>query len=271
MYEKKYECSIENYICDNYSICREERQYAVFLYNILKYYGKPERRNNKDNVKKIFEACGLGDTETITQVFYEATFMRDFFERNRRLVLGKDHDNLMLQSTFSPSSCKIDDPDKSKSFNHSLVKYVYDHYGEYASPNDDIPYPDKEHHLGHLKLPPKGSEKYERFSTIKYMMNAKPDIAIIYENTKHELFLLFLECKFGSGVDLYDNGQTQLQIQWMIADFLCNHYLKDKKIKVDTKMEDNKKSCLVQFARKSDKPEVILIEDLISLNNDIFK
>ena len=42
-------CTIENFIRKgeqdkpNDSICREERQYAVFLYNILRYYQKSRR------------------------------------------------------------------------------------------------------------------------------------------------------------------------------------------------------------------------------------
>lgn len=86
---KQYGCTAENFVKNmetEYSVCREERQYAVFLYNILCYYRRPERRCQQ--AQDIFEVCGLKDA-ILEQVFYEAAFMRDFFERNRRLVLGK--------------------------------------------------------------------------------------------------------------------------------------------------------------------------------------
>ena len=91
--------SIDNYVKDNLSICREERQYALYLSNVLRYYGKnpsgkpANRIGNDAEVKKIFIACGFKENEldnvVIENVFYEATFMRDFFERNRRIHLSK--------------------------------------------------------------------------------------------------------------------------------------------------------------------------------------
>ncbi len=55
MFEKSEEISLENYIINiidgdgSYSICREERQYAFYLCNVLRYYGKAEHRNNNIN------------------------------------------------------------------------------------------------------------------------------------------------------------------------------------------------------------------------------
>ncbi len=46
--ETKYKCSIKHFIDDEYSICREERQYAVLLYNVLRKYhsaGEREKEN----------------------------------------------------------------------------------------------------------------------------------------------------------------------------------------------------------------------------------
>ena len=82
-----YELSIDNYINDEYSICREERQYALYLSNILRYYGKNERikaleGDLKTFLVKIYYLCGLikdskeiPDKLVIKDVFYEATFM----------------------------------------------------------------------------------------------------------------------------------------------------------------------------------------------------
>ena len=65
---------IENFIKDNYSICREERQYALFLYNILCRYGSTETRKTlkderKREIEHIFKVCQLENVE-IKQVFY---------------------------------------------------------------------------------------------------------------------------------------------------------------------------------------------------------
>ena len=80
--------SIDNYINNECSICREERQYALYLSNVLRYYGKnpknktTNRIGDNEKVKNIFKACGFNDVDlkniVIENVFYEATFMRDF-------------------------------------------------------------------------------------------------------------------------------------------------------------------------------------------------
>lgn len=86
---------LEHFIRDEYSICREERQYAVFLYNILRKYRNKDKRIDKE-VVSIFNACSIPRGAEIQNVFYEATFMRDFFERNRRLALSKNPENVLL-------------------------------------------------------------------------------------------------------------------------------------------------------------------------------
>ena len=79
---EKYGCTAENFIKDTeteYSICREERQYAVFLYNILRKYRSKDKRNGNQRIINIFDACNVPAEAEIENVFYEATFMRDFF------------------------------------------------------------------------------------------------------------------------------------------------------------------------------------------------
>lgn len=107
--------------------------------------------------------------------------------------------------------------------------------------------------------------------TIKCMMEAKPDIAVLYEKDDKQ-YLLFLECKFESGESSYSNKdksnrKKQSEIQWMIADFLCRTYLEGK-TEVSESMRDKKSSCLVRFVRKDGKKaeEEIKISDLVNLN-----
>lgn len=268
---KEYGGTIDNYILDgdskdnncNYSVCREERQYAVFLYNILRAYSNPERRQGEVQ-EKIFNACGLKNNYEIEKVFYEATFMRDIFERNRRIVLGKGQKDKLLNKTFSPHSYELNKVHtdisvsllNEWSFNHRIKKYCKID----ESPNE------KEHNLGH-------GENIE----LARMMNAKPDIAVIYkvnEGGKTERRLLFVECKFESGESKYGGGESQRWMQGKIAKFLCEEWWKDE-IKLAPEMTENvePEARLVQFVRKEAKEQEkeIYIGDLIKFDKKIFE
>lgn len=280
--EKDYGCRIGNYIKDEYSICREERQYALFLYNILRFFREPERRD-KAAVRAVFDACQIPADATVTDVFYEVTFMRDFFERNRRCVLGGYDTNKLtdrlLNKSFSPSDYKIKNA-KEDSFNYKLIEHVLGCPGFM----DPAAYSEEEKNLGsnpiHTKLSHSPKENGERKFIIQCMMNAKPDIAVLYDYNG-EKYLLFLECKFESGEVSYLNADdpaanpkiSQRKIHWMIADFLCGSYFKGD-LKVSGSMEKEKSSCLVQFVRRKEQcvpaQGNIWLCDLINLNAEIF-
>ncbi len=247
--EKKYD--IKSFIEDDHSICREERQYAVFLYAILRKYKKFTQREGKEYVEKIFEACGLkGDKIEIENVFYEATFMRDFFARIRE--------------------------DGEDSFNSKLIGYLYK-----ENPDTIKSWEIEERNLGRWlagcrdKLKEKGPKIDPQ--KLQYMMNAKPDIAVIYhEGGKRKL--LFLECKFESGESYYGEGDdriSQTRVQGMVAEFLCEHILDGVEVSEKMKKEDNDKgtyyqSNTVKFVKK-DKDNGIQISKLIKLSEEIFQ
>lgn len=289
-WKKEHGCSIENYIKEDknmeYSICREERQYAVFLYNILRKYAH-ENRESHDKIHQIItENCGIPEKADIKHVFYEVTFMRDFFERNRRIYWEGSKENKLLQKTFSPSKRELK---KEESFNYKLIQYVC------KAKNVKLPEElfewknQRENNLGRNKIE-NFDDMGEIQSVICEMMEAKPDLAVIYQTKQkddlHEAgknYLLFLECKFESGECSYKGGNRQCEIQGKIADFLCNYYLKEKdnkdNIDVSPIMKNNSTyaSQIVHFIRQkkeSDKHKeaenVILISDLIELNNNIF-
>ena len=315
----RYNCSIENFIMDEYSICREERQYAVFLYNILRKYGKKQVREKlageeRDTILKIFEACGIEAEDDIEYVFYEATFMRDFFERERRYSAAIKYDSnkveaKLLQKTYANDTKweNIGDDAAKKCFNYQLLKYVHKHDEEHNQHQDR--HQDKidenlkeilRYNLGHtpiLGYPQiDGAELNDREKEkIKDMMNAKPDIAVIYRGMSDEekKYLLFIECKFESYEDSY-NGEnlSQCSIQYDVAKFLCN-YLNDLmqrdflddgpgcKMAVALIMESDHKSRMVKFMRTDEKKKKqgaqeernvgkILIKTLIDCNNKIF-
>lgn len=244
---ERYRPTTDNYISGNYSVCREERQYALFLYNILRKYWS--RDNRPEEVLKIFEACSLPAGAEIKHVFYEATLMRDFFERNRRLVLCSDPDVNLLSKKFKPESDI--EFNSENSFNYKLLKYLDKDFDK------NKPYKCSDE----LNLGSSGND------IAREMMNATPDIAVIY-SLRGDRFLHFIECKFESDEDPYKSKNKQCDIQWRIADFLCRKYLKD--IKTSPGME-NKKSCLVRFTRKEPKKRnEIAIETLIGLDREIF-
>jgi len=266
-FKKEYGCTADNYLKNEYSICREERQYAVLLYNVLRYYRKPERRGTGE-IKRIFKSCRIPAEAEIIQVFYEATFMRDFFERNRRIILGKYDEKKLMQKTFTPSEYKVDNED---SFNYKLIQYVHGYCSKEPNKNESLLFLDKERNLGRNEICTEISE-YEKY-IIRCMMEVKPDIAVIYM-VKGEKYLLFLECKFGSAEAFYEGKAGQREIQWRIADFLCKYYLEAK---VSDFMEQER-SCLVKFVRskredieiQKEIPPYVSICDLIEINKEIF-
>ena len=283
--------SIDNYVKDNLSICREERQYALYLSNVLRYYGKnpsgkpANRIGNDAEVKKIFIACGFKENEldnvVIENVFYEATFMRDFFERNRRIHLSKPSkkEDVCLQKTFKRSSYEI--KDKEKSFNRKLLCFCWEKIGQSKKGNEGIDLNNldgdiKEYNYGRNEIPVK-------FKAIKNlaraMMNSKPDLAVIYhygENAEKKK-LLFLECKFESSEDKTDgdNGKkySQREIQGYIAEFLCNienKYLTDVETS-EIMIKEKGQSKLVRFDRNDETVDNISIKNLIEVEKRIFE
>lgn len=268
---KEYGGTIDNYILDgdskdskgnnigNYSVCREERQYAVFLYNILRAYSNPERRQGEVQ-EKIFNACGLKNNYEIEKVFYEATFMRDIFERNRRIVLGEGQEDKLLNKTFSPSCYEVS---YGQSFNCKLKEYIAESKDSEKNPEKDSKKNSyKEHNLGHAKEEDLGYKKDEDMAP---MMNAKPDIAVIYkvdEGEETKRYLLFIECKFESGESKYEDGKSQREVQGKIAEFLCDKWWKEKdekKIEPAPEMKETEgektEARLVQFVRKKAQPK----------------
>ena len=284
-----YEISIDNYIKSDLSICREERQYALYLSNILRYYGKEKNRknlSNKEALVNIFTRCGIISKNEkvipkeliIENVFYEVTFMRDILERNRRIMFAKEPvEDVCLKKDYKLSDYHIKDAEKS--FNKKLLEYVYKVTGK----KEHIIYKDiTEKNYGHNSIPVLDSKTKETL-LIRAMMNAKPDLAVIYYDGNDEGIrsLLFLECKFESGEDHYEvkDGNkndrikySQTEIQWHVANFLisCNYLASEnRKLQLANIMDNESKK--VEFDRGSDSENKIPIADLISLDRTIFE
>ena len=72
--------SIDRYISGAESLCREERQFALYLNNIL--LGIKAGKITGNDRETILTACGLDGAE-IDDMFYEAAFMRDLFNNDK--------------------------------------------------------------------------------------------------------------------------------------------------------------------------------------------
>jgi hypothetical protein len=72
----------------------------------------------------IFRICKIEDDAIIRDVFYEATFMRDIFERDRRIRdVDTDNNDTVEHAIFS-NDYKVDDNKvngRDKSFNQKLL------------------------------------------------------------------------------------------------------------------------------------------------------
>lgn len=323
---------LSKFISDKNSICREERQYALYLYNVLQAYHFGSR--NDDVVKIMNDIFGkeLNENENgkleIDNVFYEATFMRDLHEYNRRCFylandrISEDNENLYLYKNPSVGeygkTSKDQNKDLAKSFNWKLFSYLkanrdklynsdvlelnkeqkealtkkkLDAYFSETESMLDFTKTDGEafcveYHLGQSKDFNVGDNIVKQ--DMRSMMNAKPDIAVIYHYTKdtEKKYLLFLECKFESA-ETKDGIRMQTCIQYMIADFLCSEWVDNgnggkEKLKINdlkfgcdisSLMEKLGQSVKVVFYRNFNDNEItdtshvcIDIEKLIQIN-----
>lgn len=317
--QRDYDISFDNYIKDEageFSICREERQYALFLSNILRYYSchdKREQLRNRDPeaykfLAEIFRVCSNGkaieekrgadggtadstdrtirNSFIIKEVYYEAAFMRDFLERKRRIELTLTGKNAVLNKTFRHTDYSLQDKDHifCDSFNYRLLNYVIKSRSGKLPLSDEAVKAITEVNYGHnsISIDLGSDEKL----LLRSMMNAKPDIAVIYEEGNKN-YLLFLECKFESGEDYYKDSEnkeiehlSQREVQWHIADFLtssdeekgCHMKYKGKEVNCSLWMkeeEGKRKSVKVEFCRKKH-DDRLEISKLIQIEKKLF-
>lgn len=202
----------EEYFAKENPVCREERQYALFLYSRL--LQMVEQKNLKDDV--ILTACGLPTDEElrIQSVAYEATYMRDFFwkDRERReRRQAKEKKKLDYEK-------KLEKKNPEDCFNRKLYEYVRMQLEKEGVDCEKVlsQIPRNKNLGGKIEW---GNVDERIVKCFREMMNSKPDIAIYYEY-KGEKYLKFLECKYLSNVKKYGEV-SQLEIQSRICDFLC--------------------------------------------------
>ena len=216
---------LSKYLAEN-PVCREERQFALFFANKLK--------ENDPKIKNVLIEAGiLKNNDVIIEVFYEVTFLRDYW------LLDKTGFNQKLMDYVLEDITYID-----AIFNEACGKQEVDTGQE---KNNHANYWSPTHYIA------------------KWMMNAKPDIGLIIKN-KNIYNLSFIECKYSSNAVKYRNenlpeGLKQTDLQNLILDFLC------KKIEViyEGKAVQKGDVFLARFINGNSKQEECEIEIPINL------
>ncbi len=202
----------EEYFAIENPVCREERQYALFLYSRL--LQMVEQEHQKDDI--ILKACGLpvDDGMCIRSVAYEATYMRDFFWKDRELR----EDRKVQEKKKLDYEETLGEETQEDCFNRKLYEYVRTQLeGEGVNCKECLSQIPMNRNLGGKIAWGTVDERIVKY--LREMMNSKPDIAIYYKYNGKE-YLKFLECKYLSNVKKYE-GVSQLEIQKRICDFLC--------------------------------------------------
>ena len=260
---------LDKYIIDEYSICREERQYALYFHNYLKTLIDKTSQEVSEEINELKKEM-FGDKNVIVKkVFYEATFMRDIYEYDKRVAYANAELNKIKESELSEDKVnevinkkiiQISSPTyhekcydgvfgENVRFNQKLLNFVKKNYSQVESEVEklveritDI----VDYNLGAIGGQKKikeilGENNGEKLKAIlRGMMNSKPDIAVIYQNGDNKNKVKFLECKFLSEIDKDNIGNTQLDYQNNIGEFL-------KDIGV---VDDNIETKVVRFIRE---------------------
>lgn len=225
--------------------CREEQQFAVFLYHMLL---EAKRSGKAVTNEKIKECLRIGEDREgdiiIKDVFFEATIMRDFFEEDRKK--DKDFNKQLLEyclggafeenekinqlnmlteflknrNGLDIASCNLGQNEVRK-----MIKKLYDSGRlETAIHSRNSSY-DEEQMIQEAKV-------RTCLEIASMMMNAVPDILVIYEKRGKEgkkMYAKALECKYTSDEGTYRDilgtrKIKQLFIQKCIMHFCFGKY-----------------------------------------------
>ncbi len=176
----EYDLSL--YLGGKEPICREERQYAAFLYSIFL-----QAKNDKDNLssesKNMINNClniSCLENIEIIDVYFEAAILRDFHNQFR--------------NGFNKGLFKFADIDNDiNSLKENARSIMYEHnLGETTAVKT----------INNLD----NQEIKRKALLLSKMMNAKPDLLVIYSYGK-KIYARILECKYKSGAGKYKDDE----------------------------------------------------------------
>lgn len=223
-----------NYLNSQKPICREERQFALFLYNKL-----DSLKNSPDNIltkeKNLLKVCGLELATEIKQVAFEAAYLRDlkYTAREQDKNLNTQNKRVKengLESEFNNIICRaVLNSDIMKRVRKTIENSSF--YSEFRK----YKFESKECDNCLNKLNDEEAKVYKLFLRyIRALMHVKPDIAVVYktDNTIEE-HIKFIECKYMSYEGKYNFGAKcdylqskfehlqQTDLQKMVLNILC--------------------------------------------------
>lgn len=259
---------LEDYLGNNNVVCREERQFALFLYLIF----LEKKKGSSDQwIADFVKGCldEKGEDLDIEEVYYEATLLRDYF-----------------------ALCKKEGSSEAETFNNRLLHFCLDFLpydmGQTGCENRNVIYGEEkavecikkvaEHcgghidfHLGTKKMKAAIKKTYPNikkdienkkedvrqvyekacFDIAGMMMNATPDILVVYRIGKAH-YVKALECKYKSDEGIYgDVAGVGIKMQYFIQECVMSFLFgKNKEL-----FEENlpKKPAKGKFWREGDK------------------
>ncbi len=219
---------LKKFLDKDVPICREERQFALLLYNV---FLEKKRGSANDNENKIVKKCLFEEKENvdiekicIIDVYFEATLMRDYFnackddkekdEFNKRLLefcLGDNQENV-VKKLKEKLRYKKDDHEKDKIWQNLGQSTVKKAINEVA-PLINLQQKACNEVAFLIKLKQKAC-----LQIASMMMNVTPDLLVIYKYDD-KLCAKALECKYLSNEGRYtDVVGSKIQMQYFIQE-----------------------------------------------------
>lgn len=215
--------------------CREERQFAVFLYNVFWESRKKEITTLDSNHEKIIREC-LNFYEnsecTIEDVYFEATLMRDYFaicqdkaDFNKKLLAfcfgWWNSSSNSVKSFVEQIIDELDEVDTSHKFctrnlgQKEAKKAISDIYTEYLKTLKE-----KKEVSNEII---EGMQKKASLEIARMMMNATPDILVKYRIGESTTYVKALECKLTSEEGRYEDvAGVKCKMQLFIQDCIMH-------------------------------------------------
>ncbi len=219
---------INDYINGEKSLCRDEAQFSVYLFQVMS--GCRRVKIDSDNfTNKNYE---------VIQAYYMPAFLRDYFnyaeskaEFNYRLLTFANRKLRALYAGDEAEGAMIEEIDLSRTENPDI--YNLDSDVDMENPGFDLG-----KHINGWS----GEERVYRNPLARWMMNVRPDIAILLKRRgikRTELRMHWIDCHYLNGTDTYPaimgrydaSGKlsgckkiicTKQQIEQYALEFLCD-------------------------------------------------
>ena len=219
---------INDYINGEKSLCRDEAQFSVYLFQVMS--GCRRVKIDSDNfTNKNYE---------VIQAYYMPAFLRDYFnyaeskaEFNYRLLTFANRKLRALYAGDEAEGAMIEEIDLSRTENLDI--YNLDSDVDMENPGFDLG-----KHINGWS----GEERVYRNPLARWMMNVRPDIAVLLKRRgikRTELRMHWIDCHYLNGTDTYPaimgrydaSGKlsgckkiicTKQQIEQYALEFLCD-------------------------------------------------